>query len=644
MDKCKHINIAVAVAGIDEEYQENIISGINKFARENNINVSYFAAYGGILGSRKFDVGEYGIFKLIDFSFFDGAILLNNTISDPSEREKVTEAVKRSGIPTVVFDCADHPEFINIAIDNNAAMREIVRHVIKVHGAKVVNYISGPLSNPEALARYNAFLEVMEENGLTPEQDRIFFGEFRSQDGKKAIETFHESGLPMPEAIVCANDAMALTAVSTLEKLGYRVPEDVIVTGFDCTYNARNFSPALTTVRRPLSTAGYMAGKIILDIINGKAPDTGSLEASPVFSESCGCTCCSESDLKEFKKHAYHKTENTNINISLINRLTAALAECETPAENFEAIDSFISEFDCEKFSLCLVEDWQEQLTTPMDPDGSYPSYMTAPLIWDKGERRSVEFFQSRKMFPEISETGGNINYFLSLHFQDKPLGYYIMTNGDFPVSSLLCHTITMNLSNSLENIRKLFHLNKTMEELNRLYVIDPLCNIYNRNGFLNKVSVKYKECAERRIPIMLSFIDMDGLKFINDNYGHNEGDFALQRIGSVISECSSPGSICARFGGDEFVIFTMNASEDDGYALERRLSAKLKTMNDIINKPYFLSASIGNVIEKAAPDVTLFSIIQKADDKMYGVKKERKMARSADGAVSMASTNVSRK
>ena len=181
------------------------------------------------------------------------------------------------------------------------------------------------------------------------------------------------------------------------------------------------------------------------------------------------------------------------------------------------------------------------------------------------------------------------------------------------------------------------------MKELNRLYVIDPLCNIYNRNGFLNIVSNRYNECAEKNISIMLSFIDMDGLKYVNDNFGHNEGDFALQRLGSVIKECSPQGSICARFGGDEFVIFTMNATEDDGLALERRLYAKLNTMNDIINKPYLLSASIGNVIEKADPSVTLFSIIQKADNIMYEVKRQRKMARSADGCVSMESTNVHR-
>ena len=639
MDDYNNINIAVAVAGIDEEYQCNIINGINKFAKENSVNVSYFAAYGGIQGSRKFDAGEYSIYKLIDFSKFDGAILLNNTIGDLNVRRKVTDDVIRAGIPCVVFDCDDFPEFINVAIDNDAAMRAIVRHVITEHGAKVINYISGPLENPEALARYKAFLEVMAENGLKAEDERVYFGEFRPQDGKRAVETFYESGQSVPDAVICANDAMALTAVSTIEKLGYRVPDDVIVTGFDCTYNAQNFSPALTTVKRPLFTAGYRAGRILLEIINGEEPDMPELEAFPVFSESCGCSTCSDSDFKEFKKHAYLKNEHTNMCISLVNRLTAALAESETSAEHFNAIDNFAAEFGCDKLCLCLAEDWEDQFNTNLsvEDDAAYPAYMTAPIIWDKGERRNVGYYPSSKMFPELLETGGNINYFLPLHFQDRPLGYYILTNGDFPISSLLCHTITMNISNSFENIRKLFHLNKTMEELNRLYVIDPLCNIYNRNGFIKQVSEKFKECVEKHITIMLSFIDMDGLKYINDNFGHNEGDFALQRLGSVINECCINDSVCARFGGDEFVMFSVGVTEDDGEALIRRFNKKLEAMNAIINKPYRLSASVGNIIEKVDGSKTLFNIIQQADDKMYAIKKERKMARTAGGAVSMA-------
>ena len=135
MDNKKIINIAVVVAGIDEEYQVNIINGINSFAKENNINIAYFAAFGGMLASKRFDRGEYSIYDLIDFSRFDGALLMTNTINDINVKERITERVKKSGIPAVVFDCADYPEFCNIAINNSVAMTELVEHIIREHGA-----------------------------------------------------------------------------------------------------------------------------------------------------------------------------------------------------------------------------------------------------------------------------------------------------------------------------------------------------------------------------------------------------------------------------------------------------------------------------------------------------------------------------
>ena len=236
-----------------------------------------------------------------------------------------------------------------------------------------------------------------------------------------------------------------------------------------------------------------------------------------------------------------------------------------------------------------------------------------------------------RGMYPEPFETGGNVSYFLPLHFRARCLGYYIVTNGDFPTNSLLCHTLTMNISNSLENVRKLFHLNKAMEELNRLYVIDPLCNVYNRNGFINVADDMFKECVEKKKALMLSFVDMDGLKFINDNYGHNEGDFAIQRLASVIQECCGRRSICARFGGDEFVIFEIGVTNAAADALQRRFDSRIENMNSIIKKPYTLSASIGSIIVTPDANTTLYSIIQEADDKMYEIKKAKKVARKSE-------------
>lgn len=629
------INIAVIVSGLDEEYQSNIIGGINRFARENEVNISYFAAFGGMLASKRFDIGEYSIYNMVDFTKFDGVLLMTNTICAPDVKERIVNKVRKAGIPAVVIDNSEYSDMYDICIDNTAAMEEIVNHVITEHGAKVINYISGPLSNPEAKDRYEAFLRVMSENDLEADPARVFYGEFRSGDGKLAVDEFVKSGLSLPDAFICANDAMALTAVSALQKLGYRVPDDVIVTGFDYTYNARNFCPALTSVKRPLFTSGYKACSIIYDIISGGKPHKSTrLEAYPVFSESCGCLTESPDDFRDFKRRTYKNTENSNANVSMLNRLTAGLAETETVEEHMNIIGDFVEELGCEKFCLCLADDWQDTYGGPTvteDGGSSFSSYMTAPLIWDGGVRRTVSCFPSSNMYPEEQLTGGNISYFLPLHFRERCLGYYIITNGDFPVSSLLCHTLTMTISNSIENIRKLYHLNKAMEELNRIYVIDPLCNIYNRNGFINQADDMYKECVKKKKRIMLSFVDMDGLKFINDNYGHNEGDFAIQRLAGVINECCDHSAICARFGGDEFVIFDTNASEGSPESLARKLSVKLDSINAIIKKPYTLSASVGSILSVPGDNDTLYSLIKQADDKMYEVKKKKHNARKSE-------------
>lgn len=137
-----------------------------------------------------------------------------------------------------------------------------------------------------------------------------------------------------------------------------------------------------------------------------------------------------------------------------------------------------------------------------------------------------------------------------------------------------------------------------------------------------------FRECVANQTKIMISFIDMDGLKFINDNYGHNEGDFAIQRLAGVIRECCSTKYICGRFGGDEFVVFGTNVQESDADNLSRRFNEALKNINDFIQKPYTISASIGSIITVAQSSDTLYSIINQADDKMYERKKERKMAR----------------
>lgn len=611
-------NIAAVVSGMDEEYPYQIICGINSVARKREVNVNYFTAFGGIIDSKEFDTGEYSIYDLPDFSQFDGVLLMSNTFSNPDVRNSIISRVKASGIPAVIFESKEHKEFHDISINNYSVMKKLVEHLVVKHNARVFNFISGPQPNPEAKARYQAFRDVLAEHGIEfDEGNRLFKGLFRSYDGIKAIEEFERSGMSLPDAFVCANDSMALAAMSRLQQMGVKIPDDVIVTGFDHTFNARNSCPVLTTVKRPLYYSGEKACEVLLDMIDKKeVPPSTDLEAEPVFTESCGCFEDDSYSIQEFKKNTYMRIENTYTNIHMLNRLIAGLAGAENIKECIDSIESMLRMIGCTEFSLCLVGNWENSYSNdPLDENSSvYPSMMTSPMILKGGEKYTDVPFHSSQLMPFPLTTGGNISYFLPLHYDQRILGYYIITNHDFPIFSLLCHTMTMCIGNAVDYISK-------------LNILDPLCKIYNRNGFNKNAAYIFKECLTSKSPLSICFIDMDGLKVINDTYGHKEGDFAIKSVADAISSSCTSVDLCGRFGGDEFVV--LGRGENFIEKFEAKFIRKIAEINKASGKLYLISASVGCITVVPHHKDQLFELIQQADDIMYQNKKAKRLNRS---------------
>lgn len=624
-------SIAVVAAGTNEEYQSSVLSGIADETKAQQINAACFVSFGGVLGNTLSDAGENFIYKLADFRQFDGAVLMTNTIMDPLARAEITEAVMQAGIPAVVLDDSSNPAFYNICIDNEKAMREIVEHVVTVHHAKSLYFVSGPLDNPEANSRYQAFLSVMKAHGLPAGREQIYFGDFRPVSGKEAAETLLRSGLPMPDAIICANDAMALEAIAVLRKNGVRVPQDVIVTGFDNTYFAQHHNPSLSSVARPLYEAGRMAVKMLMQILDGvPCEKTVMLDTSLVPGESCGCISDRDLDFKEYRESVYDLIQRTRADVALFDRMISALTGIDTTEDNVRLLGKYMQELGCEECSICLCENWQSAFrgdeTAP--PAEGYTEIMSAPYVRTENGSGSVESFRSADMYPVPPADGGNISYFLPLHFREHSLGYYIITNGDFPIRSMLCHTYMLGISQSFENIRKLMNMNNAIRELDRLYVIDQLCGIYNRNGFIRLADQIFRQCMCSGETLMIGFIDMDGLKFVNDNFGHDDGDFALKALADVISECCGSRLTCARFGGDEFIVIGCGLTEEEAGQFERDFHERLNAVNAVSGKPYRVEASIGTFVTKVTQEMRLFELITEADTIMYEQKKRKSTSR----------------
>ena len=194
-------------------------------------------------------------------------------------------------IPVVTLAGTPTRASVNIVGDNVGGMRDLTRHVLGDHGYDSIAYLSGHGDSPDNLIRGKAVREVAEEFGLPFEDGPNWSGEYSAAGGARVIRRLIEEGRRIPRVICCANDQSALGVINELHRRGYRVPDDVAVTGFDDISVARHVSPSLTTVRQPIERLGALAFETLYTMISGERPAERQivLPVQVVQRSSCGC-------------------------------------------------------------------------------------------------------------------------------------------------------------------------------------------------------------------------------------------------------------------------------------------------------------------------------------------------------------------
>lgn len=172
------------------------------------------------------------------------------------------------------------------------------------------------------------------------------------------------------------------------------------------------------------------------------------------------------------------------------------------------------------------------------------------------------------------------------------------------------------------ESYKKQQQLEKDNERLEELILVDPLTGLYDRRGFMT-LGQQQLETARRIGAVMfLLFADFDGLKAINDAFGHPEGDRALEAVAAVLRESCREADTIARVGGDEFVILAVETGESPGETLVARLQEALDTHNAESDKRYRISLSFGLARDDPENPCSIEELLKKADRAMYVVKR----------------------
>ncbi|MFD7862317.1 LacI family DNA-binding transcriptional regulator [Streptomyces sp. NPDC057682] len=184
----------------------------------------------------------------------------------------------------------DHLDHIVVA--NEEGERELARHLIEDHGLRRLAFVAGETDSPDSEARFRGFREACRDAGLpVPDAPALRTPMMKQAEGAAAAEALLDRGGEPPEAMLFANDQMAVGALRALARRGVRVPQDMAVTGFDGIPLSRIVQPPLTTVRQPIRQLGEQAVELLVERLNntGREPVSLTLPVSPVRRASCGC-------------------------------------------------------------------------------------------------------------------------------------------------------------------------------------------------------------------------------------------------------------------------------------------------------------------------------------------------------------------
>jgi diguanylate cyclase (GGDEF)-like protein/PAS domain S-box-containing protein len=179
-------------------------------------------------------------------------------------------------------------------------------------------------------------------------------------------------------------------------------------------------------------------------------------------------------------------------------------------------------------------------------------------------------------------------------------------------------------------------------DALRTLALVDDLTGLYNRRGFVTLAERQLSLARRKKQPLVLIAADVDGLKEINDRFGHAVGDQALVAAAAILKQTYREADIVARLGGDEFTVFPIEASKSSVDLLVERLDGNLRRYNERHQREFTLSLSTGVALLEGELSKDVQQLLSEADSQLYQQKRERgRLHRGSFGSVPFWATNA---
>ena len=623
----KKKKLAICANGWNMDNLTTALRGIKKYAAQEDFDIYVFQCFASYSTLKDLTEGELNIYKLMHPADYDGVIVFSSALNSVETVHEICDQVRACKVPLVSIGM-DLEGIPSICGSNIEGMRDLVTHLVEKHGVKHAFFIGGTPDHVDSIARLEVTRQVFAEHGLSLTEEDLGYGKWTNSYTADLIDRYLDSGRPLPDAFICANDIMAMAACTELTNRGVDVPKNVIVTGFDDIPDGKIFYPALSSVEQNYEEIGETACRMILDQLQGKeAPALTMVPSRFVCAESCRCKGERDFEMerRDYCRHLYRK----NSNALLLEQNQRVMLQYLSDMPNYEALKDTLEEhyqrshqFEGEGFYICLNREYFRNIMTSekqlwaMKDD----TVMEAFVSLVHGEIRQGLPVDFSNIVPGYEKVPGeqHVFFFLPMHYLESNYGYVVFTDFPYIMQQDMLYPY-------MEKLQQALRVMRTNLRLKELYDKDQLTGLFNRFCYEDKVIPLYQESLEKADPMTIMFVDINYMKLINDKFGHLHGDNAILTVVDAIRKSVPRDAVSVRFGGDEFLLIVPGCGPERAQRIRESIARTLEQTSEEKKLPYQVTASIGYVVTDPAGrrDAELQDYIREADQVMYGIKKE---------------------
>lgn len=640
----KRKKIALLTACPESGHAQRTINGISAQCLKYDYDLVVFCALSGLNTVQKdYTIGEKNIFNLPNYDLLDAVILDTAPLMDgdgDTFPEKIYEKVRaKCSKPVVALDMPikDIPMIPN---ENESVLREMVRHAIEVHDSKKICLISGARDNFAGRYRMDIFLDEIKNHGLEVADEHIIYSDFWYTGGSEIGRQIGEGIISMPDAILCGNDYLAIGVIYKMKKYGIRVPEDVIVIGYEASDEGAGNEISITSVEPNDALSAANCVDYLRKQIDPDSEIIPYEEHPKLFTGmSCGCQPDYTRSVQSLHDHIYFTYPNYadeeisnhyDIGMLMESYIFEKFTASDTPERCIRnIIEGGYLIYPFANYFLCLRSDW---LDSSRELREGYPDRMKIVAahtnnneLYFYSDAESI-IFDTKVMIPRIfdnTDDKPSIYYFTPVHFSSDTLGYSVTQRWMDDT-----HRLNLVFRNWMRFVNNALEMSRAKSRLLTMSLHDEMTGAFNRRGMYVQLD-RMMENADKNDSLFVCVIDMDRLKYINDTFGHTEGDYGIKTVSNAASSVTMSGEIFVRAGGDEFYIIGVGKYDEDSG--EKRISSfenVITAMTKASEKPYPITASIGTAIRCVEKNMNIEDVISEADEVMYQNKTAKKCQR----------------